>query len=222
MNSRLKSAYTRVMRTIETGTASIVDVAWATMRGKLNDLAGRPLATERVNSLARGVLGVAAGIAILIWPDISLAVMVVIVGVYAIADGLLSLVVGLTGPTRRWQFVGQAVVSLAVGALALALPDITSTALLYLLAVWVVVMSALRLRTAIVVGDRVSIRWVPGVLSLLGILAGARVLIVPGAGMSSLSLNLAIFAILSGAALIEYGIQQSSARKADAHLESSI
>jgi uncharacterized membrane protein HdeD (DUF308 family) len=49
------------------------------------------LATERVNSLARGVLGVAAGIAILIWPDISLAVMVVIVGVYAIADGLLSL-----------------------------------------------------------------------------------------------------------------------------------
>jgi uncharacterized membrane protein HdeD (DUF308 family) len=222
VNSRLKSAYTRVMRTIETGTASIVDVAWATMRGKLNDLAGRPLATERVNSLARGVLGVAAGIAILIWPDISLAVMVVIVGVYAIADGLLSLVVGLTGPTRRWQFVGQAVVSLAVGALALALPDITSTALLYLLAVWVVVMSALRLRTAIVVGDRVSIRWVPGVLSLLGILAGARVLIVPGAGMSSLSLNLAIFAILSGAALIEYGIQQSSARKADAHFESSI
>jgi uncharacterized membrane protein HdeD (DUF308 family) len=65
------------------------------------------------------VLGVAAGIAILIWPDISLAAMVVIVGVYAIADGLLSLVVALTRRTRRWQFVGQGVTSLAVGALAL-------------------------------------------------------------------------------------------------------
>jgi uncharacterized membrane protein HdeD (DUF308 family) len=221
VDSRLKRAYARVRRTIDAGTASIVDVAWVTVRGKLDDLAGRPLATERVNSLARGVLGVAAGIAILIWPDISLAVMVVIVGVYAIADGLLSLLVGLTRRTRRWEFVGQAVMSLAVGALALALPDITSTALLYLLAVWVVVMSALRLRTAIVSGDRVSIRWVPAVLSLLGVLAGARVLMVPGAGMSALSLNLAIFAILSGVALIEYGVQQSGARKADTHLGST-
>jgi hypothetical protein len=111
VDSRLKIAYARVRRTIEAGTASIVDVAWVTVRGKLDDLAGRPLATERVNSLARGVLGVAAGIAILIWPDISLAVMVVIVGVYAIADGLLSLLVGLTRRTRRWQFLGQAVMS---------------------------------------------------------------------------------------------------------------
>jgi hypothetical protein len=62
---------------------------------------------------------------------------------------------------------------------------------------WVVVMSALRLRTAIVFGDRVRVRWVPPVLSLLGILAEARVLIVTGAGMSALSLNLAIFAILA-------------------------
>jgi uncharacterized membrane protein HdeD (DUF308 family) len=68
----------------------------------------------------------------------------------------------------------------------------------------------------------VSVRWVPAVLSLLGILAGARVLIVPGAGMSALSLNLAIFAILSGVALIEYGIEQSAVRKAGPHLGSSI
>jgi hypothetical protein len=35
------------------------------------------------------------------------------------------------------------------------------------------------------------------------------VLIVPGAGLSALSLNLAIFAILNGVALIEYAMQQS-------------
>ena len=221
MNSRLRSAYARITRTIEAGTASIVDVGWVTIGGKLNALAGRPLATERVNSLARGVLGVAAGIAILIWPDISLAVMVVIVGLYAIADGLLSLVVGLTRRTRRWQFVGQGVTSLAVGALALFLPEISSTALLYLLAVWVVVMSALRVSASIVVGDQVSVRWIPAVLSLLGILAGARVLIVPGAGMSALSLNLAIFAILSGVALIEYGIRESKEGSANTRPESS-
>ena len=191
-------------------------------QGKLNDLAGRPLATERVNSLARGALGVAAGIAILIWPDISLGVMVVIVGVYAIADGLLSLVVGLTRRTRRWQFVGQGVTSAVVGALALLLPEITSMALLYLLAVWVVVMSALRLRSAFAFGERVSVRWVPALLSLLGILAGARVLIIPGAGMSALSLNLAIFAILSGLALIEYGIRESKEGSAKTHPESSV
>jgi hypothetical protein len=35
------------------------------------------------------------------------------------------------------------------------------------------------------------------------------VLIVPGAGLSALSLNLAIFAILNGVAPIEYAMQQS-------------
>jgi uncharacterized membrane protein HdeD (DUF308 family) len=209
MNSRLKSAYARITRTIEAGTASIVDVAWVAIRGNLDDLTGRPLGTERVNSLARGVLGVAIGVVILVWPDPSLAAMVVIVGVYAIADGVLSLVVALTRSARRWQFVGQGVTSLAVGALVLLLPEITSMALLYLLAVWVVVMSALRLRGAITFGERVSVRWVPAILSLLGILAGARVLIVPGAGMSALSLNLAIFAVLSGVALIEYGLRET-------------
>ena len=37
MNSRLRNAYARITRTIEAGTASIVDVAWVTIRGKLND-----------------------------------------------------------------------------------------------------------------------------------------------------------------------------------------
>jgi uncharacterized membrane protein HdeD (DUF308 family) len=209
MNSPLNKAYARITRTIEAGTASIVDVAWAAIRGNFTDLAGRPLATERVNSVARGVLGVAIGLVILVWPDMSLAAMVVIVGVYAIADGVLSLLVALTRRTRRWEYVGQGVTSLAVGALTLLVPEITSMALLYLLAIWVVVTSALRLRAAITFGDRVIVRWVPAILSLLGITAGARVLIVPGAGMSALSPNLAIFAVLSGVALIEYGLRES-------------
>jgi uncharacterized membrane protein HdeD (DUF308 family) len=141
--------------------------------------------------------------------------MVVIVGSYATADGVLSLLVAATRRTRRWQFLGQGVTSLAVGALALLLPEITSRALLYLLAVWVVVMSALRIRGTITFGDRVSVRWIPAILSLLGILAGARVLIVPGAGMAALSLNLAIFAVLSGVALIEYGLRETRIHNSD-------
>ena len=218
MNSALKRAYARITRTIEAGTASIVDVAWLAIRGNLEDLAGRQLATERVNSLARGVLGVAIGVVILVWPGTSLDAMAVIVAVYAIADGVLSLLVALTRKPRRWQFLGQGVTSLAVGALTLLLPEITSMALLYLLAIWVVVMSALRLRAAIAFGDRVTVRWVPALLSLLGIMAGARVLIVPGAGMSALSLNLAIFAVLSGAALIEYALREARTGNAEADL----
>src|SRR4029450_10793889 len=218
MNSPLNRAYARITRSIEVGAASIVDVAWVAIRTNFTDLAGRPLATERVNSLARGVLGVAIGLVILVWPDMSLAAMVVIVGVYAIADGVLSLLVALTLKTRRWQLLGQVVTSLAVGALTLLLPEITSTALLYLLAIWVVVMSALRLRAAITFRDRVTVRWISAGLSLLGIIAGARGLIVRGAGMSALRLNLAIFAVLSGVALIEYGLREARAGNAEADL----
>ena len=41
-----------------------------------------------VNYRLRGVLGVAIGLVILVWPDTSLAAMVVIIGIYAIIDGV--------------------------------------------------------------------------------------------------------------------------------------
>jgi hypothetical protein len=122
VNSRLRNAYARITRTIEAGTASIVDVAWVTIRGKLNALAGATLGNRtRELACSRRARGGGGD------RDPHLARHLISrdgrhcrglrdSGRFAIAW------VGLTRRPRRWQFVGQGVTSAAVGALALLLP----------------------------------------------------------------------------------------------------
>ena len=187
----------RRMRALEAGTASFPDVVGAAMSRSVAGKLGRTVATDGGNATARGVLGVAIGVALIAWPEESLATMVVGFGAYAVADGLLALLVG-----RTWQRVAEGVVGVVAGASALLRPDLGRAALLAVLAVWVIVMGTLRLRAALRFADRVSVRWVPALLALLAVVAGATALLTPDRGLTGVMINIAVFPILNGVALI--------------------
>jgi uncharacterized membrane protein HdeD (DUF308 family) len=196
-----QSAYARVLRTIEAGTASLPDVAWLAASRKLALRIGRPLTVPETSGRIRGLLGILVGVAILVWPDVSLRAMVILVGIYAIADGLLCLIVAIASRPRL-GLVAQAVVSLAAGVGTFLVPALSWSALLYVLAIWVIVMGALRLRAALTFAETIRIQWFGAVTALLAIVAGSRVLIVPDAELSSVTINLAIFSIINGVSVI--------------------
>ena len=76
-----------------------------------------------------GILAIAFGTMLLIWPDIGLGVLVGIVGVYALVRGVVTGIGAFTtsvgGSEKRW-LVAQAVVATAVGIAVLAWPDISA------------------------------------------------------------------------------------------------
>jgi uncharacterized membrane protein HdeD (DUF308 family) len=188
------------MTALRAGTASLLDVACAIMS---SNLAGKLRRSAAVGTAGRGrgVLGVAFGVGVLVWPEVSLAVMVVGLAGYALLDGAICLLGLLTGP-RTWRLVAEGIAGVAVGVAAPAWPDLSRLGLLYALAIWVVVMGALRLCAAIDFGDRVTVRWVAAILALLAITAGCTVLIDPGQGRLGLMVNIAVFPVLNGLALI--------------------
>ena len=193
------------LRSFAAGTASLPDVAWATVTGTLARKLGRSV-TQRPDGAGRGLLGVAFGVAVVAWPEASLAAMVVAFAGYALLDGLVSLA-GLLGPRRSWTLAVQGIVGVAAGVFALARPEHSRAALVWVLAVWVVVMSAFRLRAAIDVGTAVTVRWVPAALALLGVVAGCSVLVAPERGLTSLMVNIAVFPVLHGVALIARAVR---------------
>jgi uncharacterized membrane protein HdeD (DUF308 family) len=198
----------RQMRALEAGTASFVDVVGTAMRRSLAGKLGRTITTDDGNATARGVLGVAIGVALIAWPEESLATMVVGFGAYAVADGLLSLL-GARG--HGWQRAVEGIVGIATGACALLRPDLGRAALLSVLAVWVVVMGTLRLRAALRFDDRISVRWVPALLALLAIVAGSTALITPDRGLIGVMINIAVFPVLNGVALIAHPSERTAA-----------
>ena len=95
----------------------------------------------------RGILAIAFGVAVHIWPDVTLSTIVVIFGVYAMADGAWAIAAGVHASARvldAWPIVLEGVVSMALGVIALFQPFLASD-LLWELAAWGFVTGALEL-----------------------------------------------------------------------------
>ena len=81
----------------------------------------------------RGAIAVGFGLAALIWPGITLRVLVWLFGFYAVVDGLLALAALIVGGGllrgRRGWLVVEGVVGIAAGIFTFLWPDITALVL---------------------------------------------------------------------------------------------
>ena len=111
----------------------------------------------------RGVAAVAFGILAIIWPDVTLGVLVLLFGAYALADGVITLTTALFGGSlggrRRGWLVLEGVLGIVVGLSTFAWPDITTVALLWLIAAWAIGTGVLELGTAVALRRELTNEW---------------------------------------------------------------
>jgi uncharacterized membrane protein HdeD (DUF308 family) len=102
----------------------------------------RPLdgGTRSTNVIA-GLLGVAAGIAVLVWPDRGLYVVAVFVGVWIVVSGLLHIVGAFVNRHTPfwWVVLVLGVIEVPIGMWALRRPGLTLAVLVTLAGVWAIV-----------------------------------------------------------------------------------
>src|SRR5262245_28232214 len=86
----------------------------------------------------RGVVAVLFGIAAFLWPGITLSVLVTLFGIYALFDGILSLIAAFRHDAERqqpwWAYLIEGLLGIAIGVLAFIWPGLTALGLLYLIA----------------------------------------------------------------------------------------
>jgi uncharacterized membrane protein HdeD (DUF308 family) len=165
----------------------------------------------------RGAIAVAFGLVALIWPDITLRVLVWLFGFYAVVDGLLALAALLVGGRlvsgRRGWLIVEGIVGIAAGVFTFLWPDITTLALLYLIAAWAVVTGLLEIAAAVILRRELRGEWLlalAGALSLaFGILLAAR----PGEGAIAIVSVIGVFAILFGVVLLVLGVRLRRLRR---------
>jgi uncharacterized membrane protein HdeD (DUF308 family) len=106
----------------------------------------------------RGMVAVLLGLAILFPLDINLAAMGLLFGAFALADGLLTLIVSRLDRYQfddGWVLLLKGPASIAIGVLTLLWPGITAQALVALIAAWAILtgafvaMAALDLRNVV-------------------------------------------------------------------------
>jgi uncharacterized membrane protein HdeD (DUF308 family) len=159
----------------------------------------------------RGGLAVLFGLAALLWPGITLRVLVWLYGFYAVVDGLLALaalIVGgrLTSGRRGWLIL-EGVVGIAAGVFAFLWPTITALVLLYLIAAWMVLTGLLEVAAAIVLRRELRGEWLLALAGILSVVFGIFLFVRPGEGAIAVVGAIGLFAIMLGFVLVFLGVR---------------
>jgi uncharacterized membrane protein HdeD (DUF308 family) len=165
----------------------------------------------------RGALAVAFGLAALIWPGITLRVLVLLYGFYSAVDGLLALAALLVGGRlasgRRGWLIFEGVVGIAAGVVAFLWPAITALALLYLIAAWMVVTGLLEVAAAVALRRELRGEWLLALAGILSVAFGVFLAVRPGEGAIAVVWAIGLFALVFGAALLVLGLRLRQLRR---------
>ncbi|MFF5443995.1 HdeD family acid-resistance protein [Streptomyces sp. NPDC012888] len=142
------------------------------------------------------------GVLLLVWPDKSLRVVAVLIGLYLLAAGVFQFVAAFAGHPQageRWSRLLVAVVYVVAGVLCLRGPELTITVLALIIGmVWLV--SGMLGAYAAVADKTLAHRGLAFGMAVLGIVAGIVVLCLPIESAVALTRLLGLWLVLLGLA----------------------
>ena len=152
----------------------------------------------------RGVLGILFGLIALVWPGITLLVLVALFGAYALVDGIFAVVAAFrAGRSRfRWWLVLEGIAGISAGIATVFWPQITALVLLVLVAAWAIVTGVLEIVAAIRLRKVITGEWVLALTGVLSVGFGVLLLLFPGPGALSLVWLIGAYALAFGILLL--------------------
>ena len=159
----------------------------------------------------RGLVAIFFGIVALIWPGISLVLLVYLFGAYVLANGLLALFSAFRGRqlvSAWWAVLIEGLVGIAAGLLVFFWPHITILVMLMLIASWAIVMGVFEIAAALSSWRTAGERWIMGIAGALSIVFGILLFRHPLPGLLTLIWLLGFYAIVWGIMLIVHALQR--------------
>jgi uncharacterized membrane protein HdeD (DUF308 family) len=162
--------------------------------------------------IIRGIVGVVIAIVAFAWPGVTIAALVVIFGAYALIDGVMNVMLGVTRSAggRSWMHALQGVVGIGAGLLTFIWPGVTALVLIFFIASWAIVTGVIEVAAAIKLRKEITGEWLLALSGLLSIAFGALVFAFPFAGAVGISWVLGTYAMVGGVLLIALGVKLRS------------
>ena len=158
----------------------------------------------------RGLFAVLFGVAAFIWPGITLAVLVLLWGAYALVDGIFALVAAVRAAERRatwWPLVLEGILGIVAGVLTFLWPGITALVLLYLITAWAILTGIAEIVAAVRLRRVLTGEWLLGLAGVVSIVFGVLLIVFPGAGALAVVWLIGAYALVFGIVLIVLGFR---------------
>ena len=151
--------------------------------------------------LLRGITALVFGVLCLAYPGVTLIVMTIMFGVYALLDGILALASSIStarGRPRWWSTFLEGIVGIIFGLVILIWPGITAFGLLYLIGVWAIVTGIFEITAAVRLRQHFTNEWLLIVSGAASVIFGLLILVVPRAGALAVVWWIGTYAIFFG------------------------
>ncbi len=166
--------------------------------------------------ILRGILAIVFGIAVWVWPHISLLVLIAMFGIFALISGIFTL--GAAFQAHRahrgwWLLALSGVLCIIAGIVALVWPRETALILLFVIAIWAIVTGISEIAAAFTPGRTAVDEWLLVIGGILSIILGILLLIFPRVGLLALVWLIGLYAILYGITLISSAFAMGDLQK---------
>jgi uncharacterized membrane protein HdeD (DUF308 family) len=165
----------------------------------------------------RGIIAIAFGLAALLWPGLTLGVMVLLFGLFALFEGLLTIVISFGKGDEKggWALLFEGLAGLLAGVIVLIgtsigsmlWPRVAAVMLVYYIAGWMILAGLFKIITAFRIRSVAKAKWVLGLTGLVSIVVGLILILRPEAGVLAVAWFIGMIAILLGIFLIFVGLK---------------
>ncbi|MET9341326.1 HdeD family acid-resistance protein [Nonomuraea sp. NPDC003804] len=161
--------------------------------------------------LIRGICAVIFGILAIIWPGMTVLVLVIFFGAYALVNGIFSLISAFRHnvESRAWLIL-SGVLGILAGIVTFVWPGVTTLALLYIIAFWAIFTGIAEVIAGIRLRKLIDNEWMLIIGGLLSVVFGVLLLIWPASGAVALTWLIGAFAIIYGIAIIILSVKVKS------------
>jgi uncharacterized membrane protein HdeD (DUF308 family) len=160
----------------------------------------------------RGVAALLFGILAIMWPDITLLVLVAMFAFYALFTGGVSIGAALKNRQEKgwWLVLLIGLIGIAAGVSAIFYPAVTALVLVLLMGANALVTGVLDIIIAIRLRKAIRNEWMLALSGVISMVFGTLVLLYPGAGALAMVWLVSFYAVLTGVLLLALAIRMRS------------
>ena len=151
--------------------------------------------------MLRGLIALLFGLAALVWPGLTLEILIKLFGAFIIINGLCAIRTAINNKTENngwWVLLAGGIIGICIGILTFVWPGITEFIILFFIALWALSTGVSEIIASFRLRNMIADDWVLTFVGFLSVMLALIILLSPAIGMIATVWLVGTYAVIYG------------------------